>query len=812
MIGSTLSHYRIEDELGRGGMGIVYRAEDTRLDRTVAIKVLPSAALASKDDRERFYREAKSAAQLHHPHIASVFEIDEAVPSDAPHGTQPSPFIAMEFIDGKALRDEVQKGPMDLRRCVQTTIQVADALKAAHAKNIVHRDIKSQNVMLTRDGDAKVLDFGLAKTAQSTMLTRLGSTLGTVAYMSPEQARGEEVDHRTDIWSLGIMLYEMIAGRLPFAGEYEKAVMYGILNEMPAPLTSVRTGVPMGLEWIVTKMLAKDPAERYQSCADLIVDLKTVDLSATGLTRTSATTVSSAATPAASAASSGRRFAPTWLFLLLLPLGVGLGWLLFYQDQAEPFYPAPKRFVLEVEGLGRLGGFTTSHDGSFLLGSGGSPAGLGLHRVDLRTGEFSHLGTASSLPFLELSYDDEWVAFQSGDVLQKIRLAGGAPMTVFEEPHSGFTWLPDGSLLVVRADSTGNELLQFPASGGEVRVVVKGQEAYRQISGPVSFGRDDRIFMAARPDQGAVWTIVMVDIGSGEITPLTDGIPVEYSTSRHLLYLDNSSTLMARAFDPEQAEFLGPSGIVDEGFNPWLFAIDPNGVYYSVRMVNSDGAFGSTLRVLDGETREVGRSIELSLTSAQPRISPDGQHVIVRHNVESGSQILKEYNLETGIARQFTIESEGDADNAAYSPDGSTIIYESNNMLFRRNRNRSGSIEEIETPAGTGALDWSPDGRFVVFLSANVDGYSELFLLELESGAIRELDAGPGRHGWPRFSPDGRFVSYGTQNTEGVSIWVMGIEDGSLHLVSERLPTYQTNRHPMSAWTADGNWLSFQSH
>lgn len=230
MIGTTLSHCLIEAELGRGGMGIVYRGKDTKLDRTVAIKVLPSAALATEDDRARFYREAKSAAALNHPNIAAVYQIDEAVPSDAPHGTQPSPFIAMEFIEGETLEARIKKGPLKLAEAVELAKQIADGLKAAHAKDIVHRDIKAANVMLDGDGRAKILDFGLALTSQSTKLTRMGSTLGTVAYMSPEQARGEEVDARTDLWALGVVLYEMIAGVNPFGGDYEQAVVYNILN------------------------------------------------------------------------------------------------------------------------------------------------------------------------------------------------------------------------------------------------------------------------------------------------------------------------------------------------------------------------------------------------------------------------------------------------------------------------------------------------------------------------------------------------------------------------------------------------------
>jgi len=293
--GTTISHYRIVGQLGRGGMGIVYKAEDTKLDRTVAIKVLPSATLASEDDRERFYREAKAAAQLHHAHIASVFEIDEGVPSDAPHDAQPSPFIAMEFIDGETLTSRIAKSPLKIGEAVRIAKEVASALEAAHEKNIVHRDIKSGNIMLTKKGVVKILDFGLAKTAASTKLTQMGSTLGTVAYMSPEQARGEEVDRRTDIWSLGAVLYEMIAGRHPFPGDYEQAVVYAILNQDPEPLTAVRTGVPMDLERIVNKLLAKDPSRRYQSFADLNADLLGVDafaLSGSGASMASRSTSS----------------------------------------------------------------------------------------------------------------------------------------------------------------------------------------------------------------------------------------------------------------------------------------------------------------------------------------------------------------------------------------------------------------------------------------------------------------------------------------------------------------------------------------
>jgi len=310
MTGHSLSHYEITSELGRGGMGIVYRATDTKLNRDVALKILPAAALASKDDRARFFREAQSAAQLHHPNIATVFEIDEAVLKEA-DGSEvnatdgPRPYIVMELVEGDTLQEVIKKAPMKLSDAVKVASQVAEALKAAHAKEIVHRDIKSANVMITNDGIAKVLDFGLAKTNQSTMLTRMGSTLGTVAYMSPEQARGQEVDGRTDLYSLGTMMYEMVAGRLPFSGEYEQAVVYSILNEPPEPLTSVRTGVPMQLEWIIDKLLAKDADYRYQSAAGLLADLKSLDLSGSGHSRRNPLSLSRPSGPASRCSSNG---------------------------------------------------------------------------------------------------------------------------------------------------------------------------------------------------------------------------------------------------------------------------------------------------------------------------------------------------------------------------------------------------------------------------------------------------------------------------------------------------------------------------
>ena len=263
MIGKTILHYNIIEKLGEGGMGIVYKAEDTKLDRTVAIKFLPRQVAAHQEEKERFVIEAKAAAALNHPNIATIHAIEE---------TDDEMFIVMEYIDGQELKNIVgayHDTPIPNKDVINYAIQIAEGLQAAHEKGIVHRDIKSANIMITDKGQVKIMDFGLAKVGQGIQLTREKSTLGTVAYMSPEQARGDEVDHRTDIWSFGVVLYEMLSGGLPFKGDYEQAVIYSILNEEP----KTSDNLPTGFNSIIRKALAKKPEERYQSATEIIADL-----------------------------------------------------------------------------------------------------------------------------------------------------------------------------------------------------------------------------------------------------------------------------------------------------------------------------------------------------------------------------------------------------------------------------------------------------------------------------------------------------------------------------------------------------------
>ncbi|MCJ7488161.1 MAG: protein kinase, partial [Candidatus Aminicenantes bacterium] len=264
--GSLLAgKYRLLEEIGHGGMGIVYKAEDMRLKRTVALKFLPPELSSNTEARERFLQEARAAAALSHPNICTIHEVDES---------EDKPFIAMEFVEGENLRERIKKGPLPIEEVLAITIEVAEGLEKAHQKGIVHRDIKSANIMVTESGQAKIMDFGLAKLQGGTAFTKEGATLGTVAYMSPEQARGEKVDGRTDIWSLGVVLYEMLTNELPFKGERDVSILYSIVHEEPKALEDKRPPIHMELQRVIEKALAKNTDSRYQSATEILKDLR----------------------------------------------------------------------------------------------------------------------------------------------------------------------------------------------------------------------------------------------------------------------------------------------------------------------------------------------------------------------------------------------------------------------------------------------------------------------------------------------------------------------------------------------------------
>ncbi len=331
MIGRTISHYKILEKLGEGGMGVVYKAQDVKLDRFVAIKVLAPHLSRDKEATARFIHEAKAASALDHSHIGTIHDIDET--SDG------QTFIVMACYEGETLHDRMKRGRVTTEEALTVVSQIASGLAKAHEKGIVHRDIKPANIMVTRDGVVKILDFGLAKLAGQTKLTRTGSSLGTVAYMSPEQARGREVDERSDIFSLGVLLYELLAGQLPFKGEHEAAVLYEIVHEEPEPLSTRQEGIPEALRRIVGKALEKDVKARYQTALDMKNDLDELK----GASAASAAGRAKVLKPRGA----GRR-TRLWISFALIAIVIAVGATALVRMRSSGEAPAAKDFLMAV--------------------------------------------------------------------------------------------------------------------------------------------------------------------------------------------------------------------------------------------------------------------------------------------------------------------------------------------------------------------------------------------------------------------------------------------------------------------------------
>ncbi len=333
--GRTILHYRILEKIGSGGMGVVYRAEDTKLKRIVALKFLTRGSLADGEEKKRFINEAQAAASLDHSNICTIYEIEE-VDNEI--------FIAMAYVDGQTLGDNIGSDPLPLGKALDIAIQTAEGLFEAHEKGIVHRDIKPANIMITGKGRVKITDFGLARVAGATKLTMEGTTLGTVAYMSPEQAQGEKVDRRTDIWSLGVVLYEMLTGHVPFKGDYDQAVVYSILNEKHESITALRSGLPLELEMILDKVLEKDPKNRYGHVDELLTDLRRL--------QSAVASGSSHKIPVVKERRSRRWFVSVpFLAPMVLILALTISLTIYYPRQATSFSERDWIIIADIENL-----------------------------------------------------------------------------------------------------------------------------------------------------------------------------------------------------------------------------------------------------------------------------------------------------------------------------------------------------------------------------------------------------------------------------------------------------------------------------
>ena len=531
MISRTISHYKITDKLGEGGMGVVYKAEDTKLERAVALKFLAAHLVSDQEIRKRFEREAKAAASLNHPNICTVHEIDEF---------EGKTFIAMAFLDGEGLDKKIEGSPLKLKDALDLAIQTAQGLQAAHEKKIVHRDIKPANLMVTSAGSKQlvtIMDFGLALLTDRSKLTRMDETMGTVTYMSPEQTYGMDLDHRTDVWSLGVVLYEMVTGQQPFKGHYDKAVMYSITNEEPEPMTALRTGVPMELELLVNKALAKEAARRYQSTADMVVDLETlsdklksgkstiikpqagsqpmasqpVDVIATPtdhplvkyrvienleeqddrvIYRAEDTQLNRSVTinvlpeSATRGAERRQRLKDRLLITMAALFTLSLvAILVMWLGGPEPAQPGlVQRFSFTPDSLdaGPFGRAMISPNGRHIVYIGGDGPALWVRDIDHE--EPRELGGTKGARRQGIfwSPDSQFIGFATANELKKVSVQGGPTVTLCQLPGTiweGGTWSPDGSSIVFSSGHAPPVLHEVPSRGGEPKLLFEPEKS-----------------------------------------------------------------------------------------------------------------------------------------------------------------------------------------------------------------------------------------------------------------------------------------------------------------------------------------------
>ena len=799
MIGETISHYKILEKIGEGGMGVVYKAEDTKLKRIVALKFLPSNALGTEEEKARFIREAQAAASLNHPNIATIYEIDEV---------EGEIFIAMEYIDGQTLKEKINSGPLKIKEAVKIACQVADGLNAAHEKGITHRDIKSANVMLTEKGQAKIMDFGLAKMSARSGLTKAGTTLGTIAYMSPEQSRGETVDHRSDIWSLGVVLYEMVSGQLPFRGEYETAMVYSILNVEPEPLTALRTGVPIALDGIAAKALAKEPDARYQHVDELPVDLKAVDLKSIDTSKILTTTVTERAAPQPSR---WRRAVPWSIAALLMvatALVVGLViWNLKLRltttsqsvtRSVITLSPTEQLSPMEYENL-----LAFSPDGRCLVYVAGDDRQLYLRPMN----EFEATplqGTEGAIsPFF--SPDGQWVGFFADGKLKKISLEGGRPLTICETNYfvPSATWGPDDTIIF---ESRSPSLSRVSASGGTPEIITtpdrKKGETWHFFPEMLPDGKEV-LFTISRGVNIKDRNIALLNLETGEQrTVLKGGFNGRYAATGHIVF-ERFGTLMAAPFDLHQHKVTGSPIPIHEGIQRYNWSFSGNG---SLVYVPRGESMAKSSLVWVNRQGEAKPLTEERRSYRYPRISPNGTQVAVGIIYENTD--IWVYNVESSTSNRLTFG--GYNNHPIWTPDGNRLAFSSNrtgpfNLYLQP---ADGSEEAKQLLAGEYMQkpnSLSPDGKVLAFYEMNPTTQEDIWVFLIQDSSASPFLVTPANEHAPMFSPDGKWLIYMSDESGRHEVYVQPYPStGAKYQVS-------TEGGTEPVWSPDGRELFYRS-
>lgn len=816
---SSMSHYRIVSRIGAGGMGEVYRAHDGRLDREVAIKVLPPDFASNEDRLRRFEQEAKATSALNHPNILTVYDIGEH---------EGSPFIVAELLDGEELRERLDEGPIPLRKTIDYAQQIVSGLAAAHEKGIAHRDLKPENLFITKDDRVKILDFGLAKLSEpraaasgseeatKKAMTDPGVVMGTVGYMSPEQVRGIPADHRSDIFSFGVILYEMLSGRPAFRGESVVETMHSVLKDDVPELDETNARVPPAFDKLMRRCLEKRPEHRFHSAHDLGFALEAL----AAPTSTSGSGLTTAVQPIDEAAHTGPNWVGRFAWVaagLFLISTVILGALYFLR--VEP--PRQRvRFTIPPPEKTEFSSLALSPDGQQIafvtVGAAGAKS-LWVRPAD--SVDPRQLAGTEGAEFPFWSPDSRSIGFFAGGKLRRIDAAGGPPQALADTSDAadtrGGTWAPDGTIIFTLNPTS--PLMRVSASGGPVTELTKlnaelGQSSHRWPS----ILPDGRHFLyfgrGSHLDKQGIY-IASIDSPDGKFllaTPVA-GAYAEVDGKGYLLFA-RDSTLMAQQLDVSRAALSGDAVplvqnlfIVPGEIGPTAFAAvsaaSGNILYFS-------GSLPTTrLTWFDRSGRSLGALTDPGQYH-EPSLTKDDSKLLYTRTIDQPDDIYIQ-DLTRGSITRLTFDPGVDG-SAVFSPDESQVVFLSGrgdrSGIYRKAASGAGNDELLLTESGpVYPGSWSRDGKYLLF--DKITDYSrkiDLWVLPMtgEPTPFPYLQT-PFEEGHGQFSPDGRWVAYASNESGRAEVYIQSFPIGNGKW------QVSTAGGDQPQWSADGKELFY---
>jgi len=794
--GKALGPYQVIEAIGAGGMGEVYKARDTRLDRIVAVKVLPAHLTEHADSRERFEREARAVSGLNHPNICTLYDIGRQDEID---------FLVLEYLEGETLADRIARSPIPLDEALKYAIQIVGALDKAHRHGVIHRDLKPANIMLTKAG-TKLLDFGLAKfraaqTAASSMsglatglppesLTGQGVIVGTLQYMAPEQLEGADADARTDIFAFGSVLYEMITGRRAFQGKSQPSLISSIMSGDPPPLSSIQTMAPPALEHVVKTCLAKDPADRWQTAHDVMAHLKWI---AEGSSQ------SSIAIPVAGKRHQRDRLTTVMLAIVTL-LVIAMSAPTFYYFRGEPSAPEI-RFDFSTPIPPNPTSLSVSPNGEAVTFSAISSTGIALYVRRLNQVSWEQLaGTEGGTnPFW--SPDSRYIGFFAFRKLKKVAVNGGVALDICECPQATGTWNEDGTILF--GNST-NGIFSVSENGGTPNRLDESGFFPTFLPGGRHF-----LYTSLRPEPG----IYVRSLDTRDDRLVVSGISSSAYADSYLFYL-RQGTLFAHPFDPDKLAVQGePSRVVDQVAVGLLgrgaFSISRTGV-----IAYRPGTGTTAKSQLSWHDRSGKKLQDVGQPDAYAPnfdLSPDAKHVALS-KIESGVSNIWLMEWSRGVTTKLTNLTAEAATatgrDVVWSPDGLRLVYsirpKGSADIFEKQASGLGSeTAVVDSPSDEYVEDWSRDGKYILYLVTTSNGTDIWAMPLFGDRKPMPLVQSPSPKDEPHFSFDGKWIAFNSMESGVAQVYVMSFPS------LDQKRQISTNGGSQARWRQDGKELFY---